>query len=104
MAKKSHGKTADGAPITEVLVERLAAKAEAGYDLDDTLRRRAGRPPIGSRPATVESVRVKSELRQALGRRVKRDRETPSAVSEAGEGVVAVPAAGRRVGTKTREE
>ena len=45
MAKKTHGKTASGVPITDELVAELAEKAEAGYDVDETLRRRGGRPP-----------------------------------------------------------
>jgi hypothetical protein len=51
MAKKTHGKSAGGAPITEELVDKLAKKAEAGYDVDETLRRRGGRLPLGSGPA-----------------------------------------------------
>jgi hypothetical protein len=80
MAKKAHGKTASGKPITEELVEELAHKAEAGYDVDETLRRRGGRPPIGSAPASVESVRLDPELRQALAQRAEQDRETTSSV------------------------
>jgi hypothetical protein len=80
MAKKSHGKTASGVPITDDLVAKLAEEAEAGYDVDETIRRRVGRPPIGSAAASVESVRLEPELRAALARRAKRDRETPSAV------------------------
>lgn len=80
MAKKTHGKTAGGTPITDDLVARLAAKAEAGYDVDELLRRRGGRPPIGSAAASVESVRLDPELREALAERARRDHETPSSV------------------------
>jgi hypothetical protein len=80
MAKKTHGRTASGDPITERLVAELAAKAEAGYDVDEMVRRRGGRPPLGSAPATVESVRLEPELREALAERARRDEETPSAV------------------------
>lgn len=80
MAKKRLGRTASGRPITEKLVAELADKAEAGYDVEDTLRRRGGRPPLGSAPATVESVRLDPELRDALLDRARRDEETPSAV------------------------
>jgi hypothetical protein len=48
--KKTHGRTASGKPITDELVEKLADKAEAGYDVEETLRRRGGRPAIGSGP------------------------------------------------------
>jgi hypothetical protein len=78
--EKTHGKTASGVPITDELIEKLAAEAEAGFDVEETLRRRRGRPPIGSGPATVESVRLDPELRQALSMRAERDREAISAV------------------------
>jgi len=44
------------------------------------LRRRGGRPPIGSAAASVEFVRLDPELRQALAHRVERDYETASSV------------------------
>lgn len=78
--KKKYGRTASGMPITDELVEELAGKAEAGYDVEEMLRRRGGRPPIGSAPASVESVRLEPELREALLRRAERDRETTSSV------------------------
>jgi hypothetical protein len=80
MAKKTHGNTAGGVPITDDLVGDLAERAEAGYDVDKTLRRRGGRPPIGSAAASVESVRLEPELRQALAHRAEHDHETASAV------------------------
>lgn len=78
--QRTYGKTAGGEVITEQIVEQLSAEAEAGYDVDKILRRRRGRPPIGSGPATVESVRLDPELRQALARRAERDREAASTV------------------------
>ena len=80
MARKTHGKTASGEPITDDLIDRLAKKAEAGYNADETLRRRRGRPPIGAGPAQVESVRLDPELREALDRRAQRDHEPASEV------------------------
>ncbi len=76
--EKAYGKTAGGAPITDELVDKLAKRAEAGYDVDETLRRRGGRPPLGSGPTAVESVRQEPELRDPLGQRAKRDQETTS--------------------------
>jgi hypothetical protein len=67
-------------PITDELVDRLAAEAEAGYDVEETLRRRGGRPPIGSAAASVESVRLDPELRDALARRAEHDHETASSL------------------------
>lgn len=80
MMKKTHLKTAGGTAITESLVAELQAKAETGYDVDEILRRRGGRPPIGSAAASVESVRLDPELREALARRAERDHETTSTV------------------------
>lgn len=79
MTKNVHGKTASGRSITDELVGDLARAAVDGYDVDETLRRR-GRPPMGSGPASVESVRLEPELRDALAERAKRDRATTSAV------------------------
>ncbi len=78
--RKTHGKTASGNKITDNTVEKLAKKAEAGYDVGETLRRRPGRPAIGSAPAAVESVRLEPELRNALAKRADRDDETTSSV------------------------
>jgi hypothetical protein len=52
MAKKAHGNTASGLPITDELIDKLAAKAEAGYDVEETIRRRGGRPPLDRRLPT----------------------------------------------------
>jgi len=79
-SKKAYGKTASGVPITDELVAELAETAEAGYDVDEALRRRGGRPLIGSAAAAVESVRLDPELRDALARRARQDHETTSSV------------------------
>lgn len=78
--KKAYGKTKSGAPISEELVEKLASEAEAGYNVEETLARRVGRPAIGSGPASVESVRLDPELRSALARRAERDHEARASV------------------------
>ena len=80
MAKKTTTRTASGKPITDELVNELATRAEAGFDVDATLRRRGGRPPLGSAAASVESVRLDPELREELATRARRDHETTSAV------------------------
>lgn len=80
MAKKTIGTTRSGKPITDDLIEALAKEAEAGYDVDEILARRRGRPPIGSAAASVESVRLDPELHQALAQRAERDHETTSSV------------------------
>ena len=78
--KRTYGTTRSGRTIDDGLVEELAAKAERGYDVDEILRRRGGRPPIGSGPASVESVRLDPELRRALAERAAQDKESTSAV------------------------
>jgi hypothetical protein len=78
--KKTYGTTRSGRPIDDDLVGELAAKAERGYDIDEILRRRGGRPPIGSGPASVESVRLDPELRRALAERAERDQESTSSI------------------------
>ena len=64
--------TSGGVPVTDDLVDRLAAAAEQGYDVG-TLRRRGGRPTLGSGPASVVPVRLDPELRAALAARAKSD-------------------------------
>ena len=78
--KKTYGTTRSGRTIDDDLVDELVEKAERGYDVGDILRRRGGRPPIGSGPASVESVRLDPELRRALAERAERDQESTSAV------------------------
>lgn len=80
MPEPKYGKTKSGQPITDELIEKLGAEAEKGYDVDDILERRRGRPPMGTAAATVESVRLDPELRRALAERAERDHETTSAV------------------------
>jgi Ribbon-helix-helix protein, copG family len=78
MAKKDLGRTRSGVPITDALVEKLAAKAEAGFDVDEILRRRGGRPTMGSSAASVESVRLDPELSDALRERAEQEGRTNS--------------------------
>jgi hypothetical protein len=80
MARRNYGKTASGKPITNDLVTELSAKAEAGVDPEEIVRRRGGRPSMGAAAATVESVRLDPELREALAERARRDHETTSSV------------------------
>jgi hypothetical protein len=78
--KKTYGTTRSGRTIDDDLVDELAAKAGGGYDVDEILRRGGGRPPIGSGPASVESVRLDPELRRALVERAERDRVATSSI------------------------
>jgi len=78
MANKDYGQTRSGELLTDELVEQLAAKAEAGFDVEEILRRRGGRPTMGSSAASVESVRLDPELSEALHERAQREGRTNS--------------------------
>ena len=80
MAKQNYGRTRSDEPITDELVEKLGAKAEEGFDVDEILRRRGGRPAMGSSAASVESVRLDPELSEALRERADREGRTNSDV------------------------
>jgi hypothetical protein len=75
-----YGRTKSGRPITDAEVEKLAAEAEAGYDVDQLIARRnkRGRPTIGNAPSSVESARLHPELRRQLLQRAEADGTTPS--------------------------
>lgn len=78
--RRIYGHTKSGQPITDQDVERLAAEAEAGHDVDQLIARRnkRGRPTIGNAPSSVESVRLDPELRRQLLQRAAADGTTPS--------------------------
>jgi len=80
MADRNYGKTARGVPITDELVEKLAKEAEEGFDVEQILRRRRGRPPMGASAASVESVRLDPELRAALQDRAQLESATVSSL------------------------
>jgi hypothetical protein len=76
----SHGHTDSGREITDEVVEKLAAEAKTGYDLDTLIGRRGkrGRPTLGASPASVESVRLDPELQQELLKRAESEGTTTS--------------------------
>ncbi|HEX4345276.1 MAG TPA: ribbon-helix-helix domain-containing protein [Solirubrobacteraceae bacterium] len=77
----THGRKADGTPITDEMVGAMADEAERGYDVDEILRRRrGGRPPMGSAASTVESVRLDPELKRDLLVRAAEEHMTVSEV------------------------
>jgi len=64
---KNHGTMKDGTPITDEVIEAMADEAERGYDTDVLkVKRRGGRPRMGSTVASVESVRLDPELKRDL--------------------------------------
>jgi len=76
--KKEYRKTTSGRPITDELVEERVAQADDGFDVDAIIARRAGRPPMGTAAAAVESVRLDPELAEALHERAAHEGRTNS--------------------------
>ncbi len=76
---KSAGRTEAGVELTDDVPNRMAQEAEAGLDLS-RLRRRPGRPAMGSGPADTLPVRLDPELREAVDARAKTDHTTASDV------------------------
>jgi hypothetical protein len=68
----------EGKKVTEADVERLAAEARRGYPVEE-LRKR-GRRPAGNGPGKVVTVRLDSDLRQAVAARAARDHKHDSEV------------------------
>ena len=68
------------AELTDDVLNRMAKEAEAGLDLS-RLRRRPGRPAMGSGPADTLPVRLDTELREAVDARAKTDHTTASDVA-----------------------
>jgi hypothetical protein len=77
--KRSYGRTKAGVELTDDVLEQMANEAEAGLDVTK-LRRRPGRPPMGSGPAETLPVRLDPELRQALDDRAAAENATASDV------------------------
>jgi len=78
--RRIHGHTKSGRAITDEDIEKLAAEAEAGYDVDALIARRGkrGRPTLGTSAASVESVRLDPELRRELLERAQAEGTTTS--------------------------
>ena len=79
MADTSHGRSRAGVDLTDEVLKRLAEEAEAGLDVTK-LRRRPGRPAMGSGPADTLPVRLDPELRRAVDDRAAADHTTASDV------------------------
>jgi hypothetical protein len=77
--KKSHGRSKTGVELTDEVLDQMAKEAEDGLDIT-RLRRRPGRPAMGSGPADSFPVRLDPELRKALDRRAAADKTTASDV------------------------
>lgn len=77
--KKTYGRTKSGIELTEEVLEKLALEAEAGLDISK-LRRRPGRPTMGSAAADTLPVRLDPELRRAVDDRAAVEHTTASDV------------------------
>ena len=76
---KTYGRTKSGVELTDDVLDELAAEAEAGLDVAK-LRRRPGRPSMGSGPAESFPVRLDPELRMAVDERAAAEQTTASDV------------------------
>jgi len=77
--KKTYGRSKTGVELTDEVLQRMAQEAEAGLD-PAKLRRRPGRPSMGSGPADAVPVRLDPELRQAVDERAEAENVTVSEV------------------------
>ncbi|MEO5678868.1 MAG: CopG family transcriptional regulator, partial [Acidimicrobiales bacterium] len=75
----TYGHSKGGELLTDQVLDRLADEAAAGLDVAQ-LRRRPGRPAMGSGPAGTLPVRLDPELRQAVDDRAVAERTTASEV------------------------
>lgn len=75
----SHGRSRTGVELTDDVLDQMAKEAEDGLDTS-RLRRRPGRPAMGSGPADSLPVRLGPELRKALDRRAVTDHTMASDV------------------------
>lgn len=82
MTKKTYGQTADRREIDNALIKELADEAERGYTAEQLAGkpRGRGRPPLGDRAKTVESVRLDPALRAETIKRADADGVTVSEV------------------------
>lgn len=76
---KSYGRSKGGTELTVEVLDRLAQQAEDGLDTTK-LRRRPGRPAMGSGPAETLPVRLDPDLRHAVNERAAADHTTASEV------------------------
>lgn len=74
--RTSHGRSKAGVELTDEVLDKMADEAEEGLDVTK-LRRRPGRPAMGSAPAESFPVRLEPELRRALDERAAAD-DTPA--------------------------
>ena len=77
--QRSYGTSRTGVGLTDEVTERMADEAEAGLDVSK-LRRRPGRPSMGTGAAKALPVRFDPELRQAIEERAETEGVTAGEV------------------------
>ncbi len=82
MSGHTYGHTEGGEPITDKMIEGMAAEAERGYQPGELegRRRGPGRPALGAAARSVESVRLEPALRAAAAQRAAAEDVTVSEV------------------------
>jgi predicted DNA-binding protein len=77
---KTH-RTRSGRILTDDEIDAIATEVEeTDYDVEALETRRRGRPPMGSGPADVVSVRIDPELRAAIEARAEAEDTTTSEI------------------------
>ncbi len=76
-------RTAQGEPITDEMLEALAAEAEAGYDPATLRPRRAGRPSLGSGTSPRVQFRVSPTVYQEAQKQAHAEDRTLSELARA---------------------
>jgi len=71
-------RTAQGEPVTDEMLETLAAEAEAGYDPSTLRPSRAGRPSLGSGTSPRVQFRVQPDRVQEAQRQAQAEDRTLS--------------------------
>jgi hypothetical protein len=77
--KKTYGRSKSGVELTDETLGHMVQEADAGLDVT-RLRRRPGRPAMGSGPADTLPVRLDPELRRAVDERAASEHTTVSDV------------------------
>ena len=81
-APRVYGHDQSGRPITDVEIERYAAEAEAGYDVDALIERRGARelPRLDVEQIAIDAIMLDPALHDELIARASADGTTMSEV------------------------
>jgi hypothetical protein len=81
-APRLYGHDRSGRPITDVEIERYAAEAEAGYDVDGLIERRGARelPRLDAERIAIDAILLDPAMRDELLARASADGTTTTEV------------------------